>query len=65
MYTHVDKSVVVTTSYEGSDDEEQLKMVHFVMNNSNINVVSDSNSDSSKEDLENNDNNFFRTSRTK
>ena len=58
-YTKVDKPVVVTTSYEGSDEEEELETVHIVTNNSNVNVVSDSDSDSSEEDFENNNDNFF------
>ena len=42
-YTKVDKPVVVTTSYEGSDEEEELETVPVVINSNNVNVVSDSN----------------------
>ena len=42
----VEKPVLVTTSYEGLDDEEKLKMVEIINENKNIsNVVSDSDSD--------------------
>ena len=41
-------------SYEGSDEEEEIETVPIIINNNNINVVSDSNSDSSKEDAKNN-----------
>ena len=42
----------MTTSYEGSDKEEELEMVPIVNNNNSINIVSDSDSDSSEEDFE-------------
>ena len=58
-YTKVEKSVVITTSNEGSDREEELKTDPLVINNNNVNVVNDSQSDSSKEDFKNNSNNFF------
>ena len=60
-YSKVDKPVVVTTSYEGLDDnEEQLKTLPIVVTNNNkVNVVSDSDSDSSEEDFKNNEDNFF------
>ena len=58
-YTQVEKPVVVTTSYEGSDEEEELKMVPVVNNNNSVNIVSDSNSDLSDEDFENSKDNFF------
>ena len=50
-YTQVEKPVVVTTSYEGSDMEEELKKVPVVNNNNSINIVSDSNSDLSDDDF--------------
>ena len=58
-YTQVEKPVVVTTSYEGSDEEEECEMVPIVNNNNSINRVRDFNSDSSEEDFENNEDNFF------
>ena len=42
-------------SYQGSDDEEELKLVP-TFNNSNINVISDSDND---EDIKNNNKNVF------
>ena len=65
-YTKVDKPVVVTMSYEGSDNEEELKIVPIVTNNNNVNVVSDSSSDSSEEVFKNNENDFLmKTSMTR
>ena len=58
-YTQVEKPVVVTSSYEGSDEEEKLKRVSLVSNNDSLDIVSDSNSDSSDEDFKNNEDNFF------
>ena len=58
-YNKVDKPVVVTTSYEGLDEEEEPETVHVVINNSNVNVVSDSKTDFSEEDFENDNENFF------
>ena len=58
-YTQVEKPVVVTTSYEGSNKEEEFKMVPVVSNNNSINIVSNSDSDLSEEDFENNEDNFF------
>ena len=58
-YTKVEKPVVVTISYEGSDKEKALETVPFVSNNNNVNEVSDFKSDSSEEDFKNNDDNFF------
>ena len=58
-YTKVKKPVVLTTSYEWLDQEEEPKTVHVVNNNNNINVVSNSDSDSSEEDIENNEYNFL------
>ena len=46
-------------SYEGLDEEEELKTVHVANNYRNVNVVSDSNGDESEEDLKNEDDNFF------
>ena len=58
-YTQVEKPVVVTTSYEGFDKEEELEMVPLVNINNSINIVSDSDSDSSEEDFKNSEDNFF------
>ena len=44
-YTKVDKPVVVTKSYEGSENEEEELKVPLVINNNNVNAVSDSNTD--------------------
>ena len=45
---------MVTTSYEASDDDDELNMVQIVsQNNNNSNVLSDSNSDSDDKDEEN------------
>ena len=49
-YTKIEKHVVVTTSYEGLDKEEELEMVPT---DNNVNVVSSSKSNSSKEDFKN------------
>ena len=49
----------MTTSYEGSDDEEELETVPVENNNNNVHVVNDSDSDSSDEDFESNKENFF------
>ena len=45
-------------SYEGSDEEEEHKVGPVVNNNNDVNVVSNSNSDSNEEDLENVDDKF-------
>ena len=58
-YTKFDKPVVVTMSYEGLHEEEELETVPVVINNINVNVVTGSDRDSSKEDFENDDKNFF------
>ena len=58
-YTKVKKCAVLTMSYEQSDEEQEPKMVPVIINDNNMNVVSDSNSDSSEEDFENNEDNFF------
>jgi len=50
----VEKPVILTTSYEGSDDEEELEVVSK-NNNSDLNIVSDSNSYSGDDDLKNNE----------
>ena len=42
-YTKVEKSVLVTMSYEGSNDEEEHKTIPIV-NNTNVNIVSETNS---------------------
>ena len=46
-YTKVEKPVLVTTSYEGSNDDEELETVLVINNNNNVNIVSDSDSDNS------------------
>ena len=51
--------MVVTLSYEGSDKEDKLKTVPVLINNNNVDKVSDSDTDSSKEDFKNDDENFF------
>ena len=56
VYSKDEKLVLVTISYEGSDDDEELKVVPFVDNNNNVNKVSDSDSD---DDIENDNENFF------
>ena len=49
----------MTTTYEGMDDEEELQTVPIAINTNNVNVLSDSDSGSSKDDIENNDDNIF------
>ena len=44
-YTKIEKPILVITSYEGLDDDEELKMIPIVNNNNNIDVVSDFDSD--------------------
>ena len=46
----VEKTVLVTTSYEGCNDEEELKMAPVVNQNNSKNIVSDSSSESNEED---------------
>ena len=46
-------------SYEGLDKKEELETVPLAIDNNIVNVVSDSNSDSSKDDFKNDDDNFF------
>ena len=58
-YSKVEKPVVLNRSYEGSDDEKELEIVPVDKKNNNVNIVSDSNSDSTNEDFENNQGNFF------
>ena len=58
-YTKVEKPAVLTTSYEESDEEEELKTVSVVNSNNNINVVSNSDSESSEEDVKSNEDNFL------
>ena len=58
-YTKVEKPVVVTMSYERLDKEDELETVHVVVNNSNVNVVSKSDSDSIEDNFENDDDIFF------
>ena len=55
-YNKVEKPVLVTTCYEGSNDEEELIPVPIVNNNNNVNVASDFNTDNN---IKNNNNNFF------
>ena len=43
-YSKVEKPVLVTTSYEKSDDKEGLKAVPIISNNNNNNLGTDSNS---------------------
>ena len=53
-YSKVEKPVLVTTSYEGLDDEEELKMVPVVnQSNNHSNAISNFNSDSNNENQEN------------
>ena len=58
-YTQVEKPVIVTTNYEGSDEEEELEKVPIIDNNNSVNIVSDSESDLSEEVLKNSKDNFF------
>ena len=44
-YSKVKKPVLVTMSYERSDDEDELETVPIISKNNNYNVISDSNSD--------------------
>ena len=55
----VEKPEVVKTSYEASNKEEELEMVPVVINNNNVNVVSNSKSDSGEDDFKNDEDNFF------
>ena len=58
-YTKVEKPAVLTMSYEGLDEDEELETVPVENNNNNVNVVSDSNSDSRDEDFESIKENLF------
>ena len=58
-YTQVEKPVIMTTSYEGSDKEEEPEMAPVVNNNNSIKIVSDSDYDLSEEDFKNSKDNFF------
>ena len=53
-YSKVEKPVILNKSYEGSNDEEELKKVYIDNKNNNANVVSDSDSLSSDKDFESN-----------
>ena len=53
-YNRVGKPTILNISYEGSDDEEELKLVPIENKNNRVNVVSDSDSDSSDDSLKNN-----------
>ena len=41
-YSKVEKPVMVTTSYEGSDEEKELEKVPVINNYDNINVITNS-----------------------
>ena len=58
-YSKVEKPAVLNMSYEGSNDEEELEIVPVDNKNNNVNVVSDSNSDSSDKGFENNEEIFL------
>ena len=51
--------MILTTSYEGSDEEEELKIVSKNNDNSDVNIFSESDSDSSDDDLESNEEILF------
>ena len=51
--------MILTTSYEGSDDEDEPEIVSVDNNNEGINIVSHSDSDLSDDDLETNEENIF------
>ena len=51
--------MILTTRYEGSDKEEEHKIVSIDNNNNGLHVVSDSNSDSSDDDFKTNKKNLF------
>ena len=58
-YCKVEKPVILPTSYEGLDNEEEPEIVSIENNDNGLNVVSNSNSDSSDNDLETNGENLF------
>ena len=60
----IEYPVVLNTSYEGSNDEEELEIVPVDNKNNDVNVVSDSNSDSSDEDFKNYEGNFLTKTST-
>ena len=54
-YSKVEKPVLVTTNYEGLDEEEELDMVPVVNQNKyNNNVISDSERESYEDEAEKN-----------
>ena len=58
-YSKVEKPAVLNTSYEGSDDNEELKIVPVDNKNNNVNIVSNSDSNSSNKDFKNIEENLF------
>ena len=58
-YSKVEKPVVLNMSYEKSDDQEELKIVPVDNKKNDVNVFSNSNSDSSDKDFKNNKESFF------
>ena len=58
-YTKIEKPVLVTMSYEGLDDEEELKTGPVLNSYNNVNVVTDSDVDDSDDDIKNNNENVF------
>ena len=48
-YSKVEQHVIVTMSYEGSDDEQKHKTVPVIDNNNKVNIVSDSDSNHHKQ----------------
>ena len=55
-YTKVEKPVLVTTSYEGLNDEEEFEMFPIVDNNVIVHIVIDS---ASLDNIENENKNFL------
>ena len=58
-YSKVKKHVILTTSYEGSDNEEEPEIVPVEYNNNGVNMVSNSNNDLSNDDHKNEQEIFF------
>ena len=58
-YNKVEKPVILTMRYVGSDKEEEFEIVSNNNNNGDMNIVSNSDSDSSNNNLENIEENFF------
>ena len=58
-YSKVEKPLVLNTSYEGSDDEEELETVPADNYNNNVNAFSDSKDDSSNKDFRNDEGKFL------